>query len=193
MIETSVEGTQSVDVIEMKVAEPDSQVPDLHGIVQAAVGIALEYCAQKSGVGYQQALMNLGEGDRTTCGYYRYRLAREVARRLGMLDETIRAIYILDYDATPEDMCFCESRADPVLHLIIWVERRTGALDALATAMDRALVQCHRDLLGASRLRRLLDAQVVDDADVRARLGYGALLNSIHHRPVSIWERGEGL
>jgi hypothetical protein len=137
--------------------------------------------------------MNLRERDRTTCAYYRYRLAKEVARCLGSLDSTIRAGYLLDYDATPEDMCFCEARADVVLHLIIWAERRTGALDALATAIDRALVHCLHDLLGGSSLRRILDVQAVSDADVRGRLGYGALLHSIHHRPVSIWEREEGL
>jgi hypothetical protein len=38
-------------------------------------------------------------------------------------------------------------------------------------------------------LQHLLDVQVVDDAEVEKRVGYGGLLFSLHHRPLKIWER----
>ena len=189
MIRTSVKEREPVSV---EVAVPKWQPPDADSIAEAALTIALEHCAQKTGVDSQRALMNLRQGDRATCSYYRYGLAKEVARSLGALDENVRAVYVVDYDATPDDLCFCESNTDPLIHLIVWAQRRTGALDALVGAMDRAVVQSYGVLVGLPELTNLLDVQVVDDTDVKERVGYGALLTSVHHQPVRIWERQEG-
>jgi hypothetical protein len=44
-------------------------------------------------------------------------------------------------------------------------------------------------MVDASELKHLLDAQIVDDEEVKSRVGYGALLSSIHNRPVRVWQR----
>jgi hypothetical protein len=77
----------------------------------------------------------------------------------------------------------------PLLHLIAWTQRKTVALNSLAEALDRALVQNYAELIEAPELAHLLDMQVVDDADVKNRVGYGTLFSSLHYRPIQIWER----
>ena len=76
-------------------------------------------------------------------------------------------------------------------------ERATvrGVADAaaLVAAIDCALVHSYRDLASAPELTNLLDVQVVSDRDMSKRSGYGALFSSVHHRPVMLWERQQGL
>jgi hypothetical protein len=105
------------------------------------------------------------------------------------LDENIKAVYVADYDATPQDICFGETAKPSPIHLIAWVERKTSALDSLVEALNRALVERYADMIGPSQLAYLLDVQAVDDADVKNRVGYGALLSSLRNRPIKIWER----
>lgn len=122
--------------------------------------------------------------------YCRHGIAHEIAAAIGALDDHVRSVYTLDYDATPEDMCFGETaRTTSLIHLIVWTQRKTAALDALATALDRALVEVYGDVAGASGLATLLDVQVIDDRDVERRSGYGALLASAHHLPMQVWAR----
>jgi hypothetical protein len=77
----------------------------------------------------------------------------------------------------------------PLVHLIVWTGRKTAALRAFIGVLDRALTQTYADLLGKPQVTSLLDVQVIDDDDVERRAGYGALLGSIHHRPMQIWAR----
>jgi len=105
------------------------------------------------------------------------------------LDENVKAVYVVDYDATPQDLCFGEATPTSLIHLLVWAERKTGALDSLVAALGLALAQRYADLTGRPRLTHLLDVQVIDDADVKNRVGYGALLSSLHHRPIQVWKR----
>jgi hypothetical protein len=73
--------------------------------------------------------------------------------------------------------------------MIVWTKRKTGALNSLVEALDRAFAQSYANLMGESRLAHILDVQVVDDVDVKNRTGYGALLSSVYHRPIQVWER----
>jgi hypothetical protein len=73
--------------------------------------------------------------------------------------------------------------------LIVWAKRKTSALDSLVEALNRALVQRYAELIGPSQLAHLLDVQIVNDADVKNRVGYGALLSSLRNRPIKVWER----
>jgi hypothetical protein len=54
--------------------------------------------------------------------------------------------------------------------------------------LNRALAQSYAQLIGPSQLQHILDAQIIDDADVENRVGYGALLNSLYRRPLKVWE-----
>ena len=167
-----------------------SAVKDLAGTAQVVLTQAVEYCAQKMRLDSSQAVVDrLRSSNGRACEYCHYSVAKQVAESLGALDEHIKAVYICDYDATPEDLCFGEATQASLVHLVVWARRKTGALNSLVAALDRALVQSYADMIGMRQLTHLLDVQVIDDADVENRVGYGAMLSSIHHRPIQVWER----
>ena len=176
--------------VDAKVAEPLPGPLDVAGTAKVVLTQAMEYCAQKMRLGSWQEVSNRWmEGDRSVCEYCHYSVAKQVAEALGALDENIKAIYIHDYDATPEDLCFGEAGQALPIHLLIWTQRKTAALNAVVETWDRALAQGYAEMIGGRRLANVLDVQVIDDADVEKRLGHGALLFSLHHRPVEVWRR----
>jgi hypothetical protein len=58
--------------------------------------------------------------------------------------------------------------------------------------LDRALVQGYADLIGAHPWTHLLDAQMIDDADVKNGTGCSALLFSLYLAPTQVWKRERG-
>ncbi len=166
------------------------QILDADSMAKTALDKALRFCAQKMNLGDSHvAVLLLQQENDAAYGYFYYDLAVHVAEYLGTLDGEVKAVYLYDYDATSEDACFGKMAVPPVLHLIAWAQRKTVALSSLAEALDRALVQNYAELMGTSQLAHLLDVQVVDDADVENRVGYGTLFSSLHYRPIQVWER----
>jgi len=164
--------------------------PDATSTAELVLDEGLDFCARKAGLKDVQVVVELlRQGDSQVCYYCRYGLAKKVAESIGRLDDNVKAVYTLDYDATPEDRSFSSEAQTSPIHLIVWAARKTDALTALVKALDRALVEAYADLIDAPQLAHLLDVQVVDDADVDDRVGYGALLSSIHNRPIQVWER----
>ena len=175
----------------------DVRLASLSGLLGASnstenmISEAIAFCAQKIRVDSLEAVVDLlRQNDKAACGYCLYGIAKRLAASLGTVDEHVKAVYIFDYDATPEDLCFGTlNQGMPLVHLIVWAERKTAALSSLLAALDCALAQAYTDLVGGPEVGSLLDVQVIDDADVENRIGHGALLQSIHHRPIQIWER----
>jgi hypothetical protein len=152
---------------------------------------ALEFCTRKMALESPDAVVErLCDNDRVARQYCLYSVAKETSIALGDLDPEIRAIYTLDYDATPYDLCFHQASIDssPV-HLIVWTGRKTAALDAMIASLDHALTQICNDLIDTHSIASLLDVQVIDDDQVESQVGYGALLSSIHHQPIQVWSR----
>lgn len=184
-LSTTQRGTVNVEF-----ALPSQLLSDMTSMAEAALTNALEFCAQKMGLHSLQVVTGrLQQGDSTTCGYFHYGLAEQVAEHLSGLDEDVKAVYLYNYDATPEDICFGEATPASQIHLIIWAQRKTAALNSLVTALDRALVQGYAALIGTRQLMHLLDVQVIDDDDVKSRAGYGALLSSLHLPSIEVWRR----
>ena len=185
--------TRTMEATDIRPPETFRQLPDLNLTAEHAVAQAIEYCAHKMGLGSaSEALRAIQHCDRSACAYCLYALAKQMAESIGTFDETVKAVYTLDYDATPEDLCFGSTAQEtPLIHLVVWTERKTAALDSLAAALDRAVVQSYGSVLGMDERASLLDVQLIDDEDVEGQVGYGALLASIHHPPIQIWQRGQ--
>lgn len=167
-----------------------SMVKDVAGTAEAVLGQAVEYCAQKMMIGSTEAVKDrIRLGDGQAWGYWGYSVARQVAECLGALDENIRAAYIYDYDATPEDTCFGEVEQAFPIHLLVWAERKTAALQAMVESWDRALARCYAEMIGGHQSVQPLDVQIVDSAEVQKRIGYGALLSSLHRPALQVWKR----
>ncbi|MBM4431803.1 MAG: hypothetical protein FJ026_15875 [Chloroflexi bacterium] len=182
--------TKQFGMVDLRFTAPSLQLPDAASAAEQVLNEALEFCAQKMHFDSRQTAVNrLRQGDREACNYCFYSVARQVAEYLGAWDENVKAVYICDYDATPEDLCFAETVQSPPVHMIIRVDRKTSALNSLVAALDRALVQKYANLTAMRQIACFLDAQVVDDTDVEKRIGYGTMLSSIHNRPLQVWER----
>jgi len=160
--------------------------------VESVVTKALKTSANKMGLGDVKALIaRMKEGNSVAFNYYNYNIAKELGEVLGFWDKNIRAVYAHDYDAaTPEEACFENASPFSLVHMIIWAEHKTKALNALVEAIDRAMVRHHRHMLGRIKLEHVLDVQVIDDEDVRNRTGYAALLKSIYQPPIQVWHSG---
>jgi hypothetical protein len=181
---------KQVEAADADARTPSLLLPDAASTADIVLNQAMEFCAQKMGLGAAWlAVEQLKEGDGAACSYCRYSMAKQMAGALGSLDEKIRAVYVYEYDATPEDVCFGKAVRTSPIHLIVWVERKTSALESLAEALDHALAVSYAALVGKSQLSHILDVQMVDDADVENRTGYGALLSSFQNQPLKIWGR----
>jgi hypothetical protein len=166
------------------------EVKDVAGTAQVVLIQAMEYCAHKMRLDSSQAVIDrLRAGDGKACEYCHYSVAKQVAESLGALDDNIKAAYIYDYDATPEDLCLGEAGRALPIHLLVWAQPKTAALNVLVETWDRALAQSYAKTIGARQLAHVLDVQVMDDTAVEQRIGYGALLTSLHHRPIQVWKR----
>jgi len=184
-----VKQTQEVD---QQVAAPTMQMPDATSTAAMVLSQAMDYCASKMRMsGRASAVEAIKQGKLCACNYCNYSIAKQVAEALGALDDHVQSVYVCEVDATPDDVCFGECAQGIPIHMIVWSTRKTSALEALVAGLDRALSQQYADLMGSMTCDHLLDAQVVDDADVRTRVGYGALVTSVHNPPLRIWSRSQ--
>ncbi len=171
------------------VAKLDFTLSDATALAEAAMAQAAEFCVAKLSLKTPQAaLALLQHGDRSALGYFYYSLAKQAAEWLGTWDEDILAVYLYDLDAAEEGL-FTHATQPPLINLIIRAKRKTGALHSMAEALNRALAHSYGKLIGSPHIEHLLDAQIVEDDQVKNRIGYGALLSSTHYKPIQIWER----
>ncbi|MDD4876771.1 MAG: hypothetical protein PHQ86_06570, partial [Dehalococcoidales bacterium] len=120
----------------VKKVETDTSTPDQFdpvNTVETVITAALKTSAAKMGFNSTQALIAcLKEGNCTAFNYYHYNMAKELGTVLGSWDKNIRAVYTHDFDgATPEETCNENESPFCPVHMIIWSERKTKALDAL--------------------------------------------------------------
>ena len=182
--------TQVVDVMDVEFSAIPFHLPDATSAVEDALAKALEFAAVQMAAPSTAAVTEaLRRGDTTAHQYTTYGLAHQLAETLGSMDANVRSVYLFDAEATIEDQTFGEQPRNLSVHLIVWVDRKTQALASLASGLDRALAQTIAPLMSAPRLAHVLDTQIVDTAEVRQRIGYGALLSSLHHQALMVWQR----
>ncbi len=156
--------------------------------VDSIVTKALEASARKMGLNGPEACLDcLKKNESAAFNYYSYNVAKELGVVLGSWSKNIKAAYAYSYDETDDGEGFCEESAFfPLVYMIILVEKKSKALDALMDAIDCALVQQHREMLGRDQLEHALDVRVIDDEDVKNRTGYAALLKSVYRPPIRL-------
>lgn len=155
---------------------------------------AVAFCAEKTGLqGWDRVAAARAEADCLACEYLRYGLAKGVADYLGSLDETIRRVYVFEPEAVtqPEGHLPARPRLSPGISMLIWVSRKTAALNSLLASVRQAAQEEFWRLPcpEANALCSDLDTIVVDDQEVTRRIGYGALVESVFVQPTEIWRR----
>jgi hypothetical protein len=103
---------------------PELLLPDAASTAETIVHEAVKFCADKLRLGdYQMVVEKLSRCDESAANYCHYSIAKQIGEALGALDSTVQAVYMVDYDATSEDICFGTSRGVEPIHVIIRVER----------------------------------------------------------------------
>lgn len=185
--------TLATEQAETKDVKP-ADLLELSSVTSTAESIlteAIKFCAQKIRASSRATVVHLlQQNDRAACEYCLYGMAKQVAVSLGAMDENVKEVHIIDYDATPQDLCFGQGAQNTsLIHLLVWTQRKTAALDSLVAGLDRALAQVYAETIGKRGLATLLDVQVIDDTDIEQCRGYGAFRAWMHQRPIRIWER----
>ena len=154
---------------------------------------ALEAVSAKLGQDQQAVRLAMRHGDCTICDSVRYQLVQKVAADLGAVDASVKAVYLYEPEqATTSDEGVRERPSlSPGMSLIVWVDRKTAALNSIVDSLGTALSATAKPLSCpfANALCWMLDAQFVDDQQVERRMGYGALINSVYVRPIEVWRR----
>jgi hypothetical protein len=163
-------------------------LPDAASTAAATIEAAFEYTAHKMHIADAETVPSLLRAGRADArGYFEYAVARELAEHIGALDGEVQGVYLYDPEATTDDIAFAEFPVT-LVHLVIWARRKTGALTSLLGALDRAVTAEFASRIG-NKQTSLLDFQVVDDAEVNSRTGFGAMLAWLHNRPLMVWKR----
>lgn len=163
-------------------------------IVLEMLDKAFEFCAEKSGYSSaEEAHQAIANGDCCVCDYMRYGLARQVAEYLGLMDEKVTSVYVYEpeYATEPVAVGSGRPRAQPGMNLIARVNRKTAALSSVVASLSAAMDEELRRLgcPHANALCRQLAIHLADEEDVRRRMGYGALINSLYVGPIEVWHR----
>jgi len=167
----------------------DFEVGDLSSVVQ----VALSTAADKSKQSVAAFLGDMQKGNCRACESARYWIAKAVGEYLGALDAGTKSVYYFepDYATSFDDVAVNGPGASPGINLLVWAGRKTAALEALVSAVsdelrkETAAFACAK----SNPLCWALDAQIVDDEQVQQRRGYGAIIQSVHVRPIELWSR----
>lgn len=145
---------------------------------------SLNYCHEKMGKADVARLLKTN--DATALGYFRYGLARAIGSFLGGMDGLVRQVFLC-----PEDTLDEQPPATRPLTLIVCVERRTAALEALVEGLESDLIGGYRELLqpSANELDKLTNICFVDDEDAGQRRGMAALIDSLYTPALGVWSR----
>ena len=178
-----------VERVEIGPSVFSARLPDAAEVAQQFLTQALNYSVDRMGWKQAEPLAEAVRRNASALAFFRYSLAEQTARYIGSLDENIKSIHYYDDDGVSEDVGDQPGTSTCQIHLVAWVSRRTDALQSLAAALNRALATACMNTFDCFPTIHILDLQVADDEDVRQRVGYGALLTSIHNAPLEIWQR----
>jgi len=157
------------------------------------VEAALEAVSANQGQDQDTLRQAMRHGDCTICDAVRYQLAQKLAADLGAVDRSVKAVYLYEPEqaTTSDEGVRDRPSLSPGLSLIIWVDRKTAALNSIVDSLGSAVSAAAKPLSCpfANALCWMVDAQFVDDRQVEQRLGYGALINSVYVRPIEVWQR----
>jgi hypothetical protein len=160
-------------------------IDDTLGNVLATV---LDDCVEHMGMASSETVVeNLRQGDESTRRSFRRGLGQEIAKFLGLCDDDVKAVYLYDHDV---EAVHADAEWSPhIVHLIVWAQPKTAALNSLVAVLNRALTRAFDDLIGDLLPIHLLDVQLVDDLEVKRRAGYAGLLFSPRFQSLEVWKR----
>ena len=164
--------------------------------IRDMVESALVYSARLSGLQDPgQALEAVRAGDCCACSYVRYGLCKELGEYLGGIDVSVGSVYAYEPEHCTgvTDLASNEAERMRGINLVISVDRRSAALTSILASLEDAVSEATKALVcpKGSGSCYMLDVKVADEQEVASRRGYGALVSSIHVRPLRVWRRSD--
>ncbi len=128
-------------------------------------------------------------GDCQHCRCMTESLMKQIGEYLGQVDGTVKAVYKLQPFVQPQDNSSANKHGG--LRFIVWVERKSAALSALAVTLEAVLSASQRKLGCVNAIPECysLDMEMVDDHDVQQRRGFGVLVGSPNINTKLVWQR----
>ena len=167
-----------------------ARLPDADAVAQEFLETALGYCGDRMQWSQDEVSIDCIRSNPCALAFFRYSIAEQISRYVGSMDETVKAVFYYDNDTMlDEDISGLPSNSACQVHLVAWVSRKTDALQALASALNRALATVCANTFNCFPSQHVLDMQLADDDDIQRRVGYGALLMSLHRGCLKIWQR----
>lgn len=118
-------------------------------------------------------------------------LAKGVAETLARHDKRVRAVYLFEPSANPDQAVNETGSFEAILHLLVLVETPSAALAALVTALEHGFREYLQELsaITLSESRFILDVNLVTPEAVERGMGFASLLSSRVGPPLKLWER----
>ncbi len=177
-----------VSYMDPQVKRPVVEITDVQDLVIGIRNDAIEYAVSKMpALSQNQGLQALSQRPEFL-GYLKCGLAKGLGDLLTQNDEQVKEVYLFEPDVEPEDESGTLFTLDATVHLLVLVRTPSAALEALISALDRALTQSLKDLKVPvyARYRSVLDVIPISDEDVRMRRGFATLLTSIFTPPIRV-------
>jgi hypothetical protein len=118
-------------------------------------------------------------------------LASGIAHALAENDRRVRAVYTYDPALNADSEDGVGLPQDLTLHLIVWVESSSAALEAFIGALDRALIEGLQELSSPLFAQRSswINPTIITDREVRLGLGAAGMLSAVFAPPIKVWDR----
>ena len=156
-----------------------------HAIADSAPQLGLK--------GSTQVIQSLQRGHCQSCETLRFNLARQVADYMSLVDPDMRALYLYDPEYASGDYECAKTASSPSsgIHLIAWTRAKKSIPSDMLQELRAAFQDARTEILcpDASGLCYSLNVAVVNDADVRSRKGYAAMIDSTTIRPTQVWSK----
>jgi len=157
---------------------------------------AVARCAEAHFAGdSRRARQALLRGHCDHCACVSEGLVEQLAEYLGQVAGSVRGVYQVRVETEPAEG-EAERRGElSAIHLVVWVERKSPALKALAGTLETVLAESRRKLgcPVAGPHCYALDVEMVDDRDVQEQRGFGLLVSHAHLEGRAVWTPAAGL
>jgi hypothetical protein len=154
---------------------------------------AIQLCANERFAGNtQSALQALRQGRCDVCCVFSDHLVSQLGSYLGEMDRTVKAVYKCEpyrngseYENNPP------KDQKTGINLVAWVERKSAALHALGTTLEKVLSRSQQRVgcKKATPVCHTLEVAMADDRDIQDQRGYGLFVNCQKVHSTLVWQR----
>jgi len=154
---------------------PATHLLDAFDVAASAWTWALESCANMMSLeGPEAAADQMRRGNTVARMHCCHGLAEQIAASLRSSYQNVQAVYAPYCDTCPQNFCLDKGvQSAPLVHLLIWTQQKPPTLGARAAALGNALARVCQDLVGLQELPNMLQARVIEDADLEKLFGAG--------------------